>query len=71
VADDLDFDAEEFSSLPLAERAKLCVKLAERAQAIAQAASLAHRPHYLLIADEWRKLAMEMENAALEEVSRN
>ena len=47
------------------------VALGERAKAIAQAAPPEHRKHYLLIADEWLKLAMEMENAASKEAGRD
>jgi hypothetical protein len=49
----------------------LAVALGERAKAIAQAAPPEHRKHYLLIADEWLKLAMEMENAASKEAGRD
>ena len=69
MADDLDFDADEFSAWPLARRVRLCIRLAARAQAIAATAPIEHQKHYLLIADEWVKLAKEMQEADTEAVT--
>jgi hypothetical protein len=58
---DIDFDAGEFSAMPLEKRSELCVNLAARAKAMADAAPLQEQEHYLLIAREWLRLAEGIE----------
>ena len=60
VADDLNFDADSFMGMSPEERVRTCLKLASRAQTLADAAPESHKPYYLLIAQNWLKLAEEM-----------
>jgi hypothetical protein len=53
----LTFDAETFLALPINERVQLCKQLAQRAQALADAADPKFRESYLDIAKNWLKLA--------------
>ena len=59
----LGFDAGEFLTMPFAEREELCVKLAARAKALADAMPLNQQEHYLLIAREWLRIAEKIERA--------
>ena len=61
--DDLDFDADRFSSAPPPERARLCRVLADRAQHLADVAEPQFRDAYAKIAQEWRGLAEDIEAA--------
>jgi hypothetical protein len=63
VSDDLEFNAEEFSKLPVRQRVKLCRSMAEHANALAQKASSKYRAYYLEIAKQWLTLADEMEQS--------
>ena len=58
---DLNFDAEAFQKLPVADRVQLCRHLAERAQALADGAAPNHRDTYAEIARQWLMLAADME----------
>jgi hypothetical protein len=60
MTEELGFDVEEFMLMKPPQRAQLCAKLAERAQALAAAAAPQHQRHYLVIAHEWLQLANEM-----------
>lgn len=61
MSDDPGFDADEFIRLPIADRVRLCRRLAQRAQALADKAEPAFRHGYADIAKKWRQLADEME----------
>jgi len=61
MVSELTFDAETFLALPINERVQLCRQLAQRAQALADAADPKFRESYLDIAKNWLKLAAEME----------
>jgi hypothetical protein len=50
VADDLSFDVAAFMAMSPEERLRICVKLADRAQALAAAAQQSHQKYYLIIA---------------------
>jgi hypothetical protein len=56
----------DFAGMPLPERAELCVDLAARAKALADASPLQEQEHYLLIAHAWLRLAEEIEEAMAE-----
>jgi hypothetical protein len=58
---DLDFNAEEWIGMSTAQRVRLCKLLAIRAREIARRSSPDLAPAHLRIADEWDKLAGEME----------
>ena len=64
MADNLDFDAETFLALPVKDRVRLCKRLAERAQELADAADPTYRVGYLEIARNWLELADEMQRVA-------
>ena len=66
MADDLDFDDDAFMAMSLSERSELCVELAARAKALADASPLHQQEGYLLIAHKWLNLAEEMEQAMAE-----
>jgi hypothetical protein len=59
--DDLAFNAEEFSSMPVSERVKLCRLLAVRARQLAELGGPRYRDAYLRIANEWDTLGYEIE----------
>ena len=61
---DLDFDADEFLKLPIAERVRLCRALTERARALSKAVQPNHRTAYAEIAKQWAELADEMERSS-------
>ena len=61
MADDLSFDASAFMAMSLDERVRICLKLAERAQALAADAPDPHKMYYLVIAQNWLLLAEEMQ----------
>lgn len=63
MATELTFDTETFLALTINERVQLCKQLAQRAQALADAADPKFREGYLDIAKSWLKLADEMERA--------
>ena len=63
MATELSFDAETFLALPINERVQLCKQLAQRAQALADAADPKYRASYLDIERNWLQLADEMERA--------
>jgi hypothetical protein len=63
---DIDFDKDKLSGTPLAERAELCVDLAGRAKALAEASPLQQQEHYLLIAHAWLRLAEQIEQTLAE-----
>ena len=48
-------------AMPFAERAELCLELAARAKALADASPLHRQERYLLIANKWLNLAEAME----------
>ena len=60
MVDELDFNAEEFSSMPVSERVKLCRLLAVRARQLAELGPR-YRDAYLRIANEWDTLGYEIE----------
>jgi len=60
MAHELAFNADEFMTMPLSGRVQICIKLAQRAQALAAAAQPSHQEFYLSIASEWLRLAAEM-----------
>jgi hypothetical protein len=61
VNEDLAFDVDEFLTMPLERRSRVCAQLAEHAQALAASSQLPHRLHYLTIANEWLLLASATE----------
>ena len=63
MADDLDFDAEEFRAMPASERVRTCRLLAVRARRLAELCGPKHEPIYLRIAQEWDTLANDIEQA--------
>jgi hypothetical protein len=63
MSDDLNFNAEEFLRLPVTDRVRLCRRLAQRAQELAEKAEPSFRSAYADIALKWRELADEMENS--------
>ena len=63
MANDLSFDVDEFMAMTPQERVGVCLKLAQRAQALAEAAQAPHQKHYLVIAEEWLTLAEDMQRA--------
>ena len=56
-----DFDADEFQKLSRRERWDICIRLAERAQAMGASAPPVHREILLNIASLWLHLADLME----------
>ena len=60
------FDGRAFVAMPLPERLKMCVTLAARAQTLAKESSSPHQEQYLLMADEWLKLAGEIQKTIAE-----
>jgi hypothetical protein len=56
-----DFNVDDFMAMPPRERVRICIKLAERAQALADAAEPHFQRNYLKIAKEWITLADEMQ----------
>ena len=59
-----DFSVDDFMGLEPAERVRLCRNMAERAKALAERASPAHRSGYAELARQWDLLAQEMERVA-------
>jgi hypothetical protein len=63
--DDLAFNVDKFMAMAPQDRARVCMRLALRAQALAESARDAkHRRSYLVIAEEWLFPAHEMQRAA-------
>jgi len=62
---DIDFDADEFTAMPLDKRIDLCVNLAVQAKAWADAAPLQQQEHFLLIVYRWLRIAEEIERAII------
>jgi len=66
VADDFDFDGDALMAMPYAQRTEMCLELAARAKAMADASPLHRQERYLLIAHKWLNLAEEMEQTIAE-----
>jgi hypothetical protein len=60
MSDGLDFSVEDYNRMPMAERIRLCRRLAQRAEQLA-AADPRRRDTYLQIAKGWIALAENME----------
>lgn len=58
------FKSEEWKNLTSEQRVRRCHLMAEQAQALAEGASEDMRPSYMRIAEEWMKLAGDIERAA-------
>jgi hypothetical protein len=59
---DIVFD-EDFFKLPVAAPVRICIAIAERAQRVSENAPPQHVDAYLKIAQEWLRLAHDMERA--------
>jgi hypothetical protein len=60
---DYRFKAEEWALLTAAERARRCRLMAEEATTLAKSAPPKMKQSYLSIANDWTKLAAEIEQA--------
>ena len=63
MRDDLNFNADEFLKLPISDRVRLCWRLAQRAQELAEKAEPSFRAAYADIAKKWREIADEVEKS--------
>ena len=61
--DELDFSAEEFQKMSRRQRIRLCRLLSERARKLGALSNTSQREPYLRIAEEWDKLATEIERS--------
>jgi hypothetical protein len=65
VADELNFDRDEFLAMPLNERVRECRRFAARAAEIADKKRSKHyRVYYLEIAMAWLRVADDLERSA-------
>ena len=55
-----EFDPGKFARLPREAQIALCLREAERAQALAEAAAPGHKDAYMGIANQWLTLATDM-----------
>lgn len=53
----LNFNAEEFLKLPRAQKAEVCIALAERSQKVGEGSPPNQRLHFVEIASQWLMLA--------------
>jgi hypothetical protein len=61
MLDDRDFTAEQFQRMSYIERIRACRLQAVRARELGRRSAAPHRDSYLRIADEWNRLASDIE----------
>ena len=61
VMDDRDFTADEFERMSYLERIRVCRLQAVRARELGRRSGTPHRESYLRLADEWNRLASDIE----------